>query len=215
MVYNVITELTGLFKFLKRYGGVLEEIVQLIGFSTLIPGLINPIFNKPKRKLQPRRRVYPYQEEKFSFSFKDPLTIKTRRTYQWNEPLNVITPVHMKSQTPLDVLTDVKCSEVSSLTVITNLDTVVLEKIIIFSEMIYKSIEKIRISTFLKSSILEALKISTGLKNRLKDKLKIKSSVKSNKIRDRLENQSVYMDDVGQIEEIELIQILGDIDALR
>jgi len=194
-----------------------REKEKLVAFSTTTPGLINVVYDKPKKK---KGRLYtrprsPYKEEKFKLNFKDSLTVKTRRTYQYNHELKINLPYGKKIYQPVNVLIPLTVIGVSPLTVITKIENVVSEKIIIFSEMIYNSFEKISISTFLKTSTLEALKISTGLKNGLKDKLKIKTPVKSNKIRDRLENQSVYMDDVGEIEEIELIQILGDIDALR
>ena len=106
-------------------------------------------------------------------------------------------------------------NDVNLLKVLTKIKNSVSEKIIILMEMIYKSLDKISISTFLKSSLLNSLKVSIYLKSKRKSRLHIESPLKSNGLRDRLENQSVYMDDVGQIEEIELLQIIGDISAIR
>jgi len=194
-----------------------EDIVKAAGFSTTTPGLINVIYNRPKKKA---KRLYtrPKQvvkEEKFKFNVKDKFIVNTRRTYKYEHDLIVDTPVKKKIKQSVNVLTPLTVNGVNSLTVITNLDTVVLEKIIILTKIIYKSLEKISISTFLKNTLLNALKISTGLKLRLKNKLKVSSPLELTELRERLENQSVYMGDVGQIEEIELVQILGDIDALR
>lgn len=194
-----------------------EDIIVAAGFSTSTSGIINPIFNKPKKKIG---RLYTrpkpsFKEEKFKFNFKDIFTVKTRRKYQYNHELEIFTSLHTDSQIPVNVLIPLTVSDINLLTVITKIENVMSEKIIIFSEMIYKSIEKISISTFLKNTLLGALKISTGLKLKLKNKLKVSSPLESTELRERLENQSVYMGDVGQIEEIELVQILGDIDALR
>lgn len=194
-----------------------EDIIVAAGFSTSVSGVLNPIFNRSKKKTE---RLYTrpkqaFKEKKFKFNIKDPLTVKTRRKYEYRHEIPIFTPIHTNSQAPVNVLIPLTINDVNLLTVLTKIKNSVSEKIIILMEMIYKSLDKISISTFLKSSLLNSLKVSIYLKSKRKSRLHIESPLKSNGLRDRLENQSVYMDDVGQIEEIELLQIIGDISAIR
>jgi len=55
MVFNVLTQYSGLFNFLKRYGGIVEEIGRLLGFTTTDPGVggnFNVVFNAPWRNVK-------------------------------------------------------------------------------------------------------------------------------------------------------------------
>ena len=194
-----------------------EALVLSLGYTTETAGIVNPIFSTPKRKSNklytiPKKTT---KEQPFEFHIIEPLTVITRRAFQYVDNVPVVTGLETKESTPVNVLIPFTVNEINSLTVITKVYAVVLENFSILTEMIYNSIEHFNVLTKLKTSILGTLKVCTEIKKSIKQKLLVVVPLKTTKLNDRLENQSVYMDDVGEIDELELLQILGDINAIR
>lgn len=126
--------------------------------------------------------------------------------------VSILTEIHTDSQIPLQVLTPLTVNEINSLTVITKVKSQIIQKLNILTNLTTRIRENMSISTFLKTLILSALKVKINLISGKKHKLNIESPLEPTKYNDRLENQSIYMDDVGDVEDMEII---GDINAIR
>lgn len=194
----------------------IEEIVNAAGYSTNTQGIINPIFSRPKEQGRLYTRpINPYKEEKFKFTISEPLTIITKRSYNYNHDLNINKPIEGHQITTVNVLTPLTVRYVNLLTVIGTNTTTIKEKLKIFTECRGNIKSDFNVILSLKSKISGLLNVEIPLISRKHNRLKVDTPLESSRDKTILQNQSVYMRDIGEIDELELLEILGDIDALR
>lgn len=191
-----------------------KEIIA--GFSTASQGIINVIFNKPKKRIQ-RLYIRPkqYAEEKIKVIIKDPLIVKTRRLYQYNHKLKINLPCGNKIYQSVNVLVPVTVRDVNSLTVDVPIDKKITQFLTVFGKIFSEHRQSLNINTFLRSFYLNSLKVKTYIESKLKTRLHIEAPLISSRLWDILEDQLVYMDDIDEVEQVQLLRILEKNNVIR
>lgn len=88
MVFNVINNQFGLFSFLKRYGGAIQELIKEInGFTTKTSGVYNPVNYGYKWR---NVKKQPYTTDAFEFDVSFPITVITKQVASKTFNLDVI-----------------------------------------------------------------------------------------------------------------------------
>ena len=215
MPYNIITTLGGLFGFLRRYGGILDEIIEEIrGFTTTTPGATNVVFSKIRPKRKPK--IIPYKTEEFIIPILLPLTVicDKERSRKFRLQINCA-QIPLFYNDNLQIRQDIGVSGITSLAV--NKECLTKEKLQkLHTSLIitgYNS-ETININTNLYSRNYTPISVKLWIKRNLTSKLGVFIPAKD-KIRTRVSNGSYLYDDVGSISEIEMLDIIKDVEMIN
>lgn len=212
MPFNIATELSGIFGFLRRYGAFFEEIIEIInGFKTTTEGVYNPIFSKPKWKSVRKR----YDEVPFEFHHTDPLVVFSDKETSKKLSLPVKQNISYKRKDNISVLHDMTSIRITSLAVIKQCyDKINTKKIHISQDLTTINVNSLTINTWLKSTDSTPLSVLFWLKKTISIKLGVFTWLTS-KVHDRIEDKTYLLDDVGTISDIEMLDIIGEVESIR
>jgi hypothetical protein len=214
MPYNLATTMGGLFGFLRRYGGIIEEIIEAIGgFTTLTEGVYNPVmFPNRWRNTQED----PFTKTDFEFYYKTPLSVisNKERNKKFKLKINCAQiPLYYKDN--LQIRQEVGVSGFTAINIIKQcLAKEKLKKLHILSKITGQSeLESLTIKTGMYSRDYTPISVKIWIKRNLMSKLGVLSLVNDFDIT-RVTDSTYIVDDVGNISDIEMIEMIGDINAI-
>lgn len=210
MVFDVATEIGGLFGFLRKYGALFEEIIQILnGFSTQTPGVYNPV-NDPNRWKNIKGK--PYYEEEFEFNVFTPLTVIGTNNKHKSFPLKILKGFDFIKSDKVNILDNLESIDISPLTIIKEkLFKDKIQKLKILKPIDEKNVNPLTFNKSIEREDYTPIKISTWLKSEKSTKLGVLSWMKSGH-NERVHERTYITDDVGTISDIELIELIGSIE---
>jgi hypothetical protein len=215
MPMNIFPAVGGLFQFFQRYGiGTVEEIIEIIlgGFTTETTGAYNPV-NFPNRWKNVKDA--PYKTEQFEFSYGHHLNIISEKERNKKFRLSIVKDFDFINKNPINILYNMTSKGFTQLGVIKScLTKEKLNKLHILSKITGENTETININTNLKTDIYTPIIVKTWIKKNILTKLGVLLSVDDN-ISTKVSDGSYLYDDIGSISDIEMIEIVGDINAIR
>jgi hypothetical protein len=214
MVFNVVTEIGGLFGFLRRYGALFEEIINIInGFTTETSGAYNPV-NYPNRWKNTKEKNYV--ERSFSVSELTPLTVISVKDRNKITRLKIITP-----QLPTQFKEKLRFYQKMGVTEITQLPVFKqkllknkIQKLKCMSVSDVNTVNPLNLYTTMESVLYTPINVNTWLKRNLTTKLGVLSWLKTD-ISVNVHGRTYITDDVGTISDIELLDIIKDIEMVN
>ena len=222
MPFGIFPSVSGLFDLFRRYGGIdVEEAIRIFnGFFTGTTGVYNPVYSefKSKKLSAPWRntRGNNYTKEKFEMGTTTPLNIFTNKhgSKKFRLPISCkTTPVQYDVNLP--VCQDVSVKGFTTLSVIKScLSRFKAYKLQILHKFHENNINPISIYTDMYSRDYTPIGIKTWVKSNRISKLGVSSILFGNDIT-RISDSTYILEDIGNISDIEMLEIIGDINAIR
>ncbi len=212
MVFNSISKLSGLFRFLQRYGSVVEEIGRLLGFTTTDPGVggnFNVIFS-PWRNVKGK----PYKTRPFTITTRQPLTIHSTKQLIKKSKLNIILDFEAKTKYILDILLDASSKGHNNL--IVNKDcgnAKKVQKLQIITGLLTNFVNTLTLNMDLITPNTYPINVSAWVKRNVETKLRVflPTSTRESIV---LQQPLYSVGDVGTISEIEELDILETVEII-
>ena len=216
MPYNIITSLGGLFGFLRRYGGILDEIIVLLGgFTTTDPGVggnFNVLFDW--RNV----RGKAYKTVPFTVQLLQPLTVNSTKQLIKKSKINIVLDSKVKRKYILDILLDASTKGFSNLVVNKEcLNKKKVQKLQIITGLLTDFVNSLSLNMELITRESYPTNVTAWLSRKIETKLRVflPTLTKQSLV---LEQPLYNVGDVGTISEIERLDILETveiIDAIR
>lgn len=222
MPFGLIPNTGALFKFFSKYGiGTVEEILEIIrGFTTETTGAYNPVYSgfKSKKLTAPWRntRESNYTKERFEMGTTTPLNIFTNKHGSKKFRLGISCkqmPIHYNNN--LQICIDVSAKGFTPLSIIKSCFTKEkLQKLQILGKITTHISDSLTINTNLYSRDYTPIGVKLWTKVKILSKLGVLSWLKSSDTV-RISDSTYILEDVGNISDIEMLEMIGDINAIR
>lgn len=214
MPFNVATELGGLFGFLRRYGALFEEIIEILnGFRTTTDGVYNPV-NYPDRWKNTKNKNYI--EQPFNVNELTPLTVISVKDKTKKVKLKII-----HAQIPLYFKQNLRFCKNIGIQEITQLSTFKQkliknkrQKLKCLSVLGVNNVNPLNLYTVMNSILYTPINVKTWLRRNLTTKLGVCSWLKTN-TSVNVQGRVYITDDVGTISDIEMLEIIKDIEIIN
>lgn len=215
MSFNILSKFnSGLWDFFRRYGiGTVDEIIEIIGgFLTTTPGVYNPV-NYPDRWKNVKSK--PYETKDFDFNINLPLTVICDKDRNKKFRLPVIKNFDFIKKQPINSLYKIISENVSSFDIIKScLVKIKTNKLHIIQEIDGINVNPLTIKTSVDDYNHTPITVKTWLKLQKQNRIGVKL-LSEGRLLLRLSEGSYIINDVGNISDIELLDIIKEVEIIN